>query len=330
MINVKVKEKEKAGRKGVKGKNVNKSRNIDNGGSKIIDESIGADLRAILSKTSSFFNSSDSYGESDLILLGIPMDYTASNIPGSRFAPKRIRELSYTLENYSPFFDDYIDEKFYDIGDIVMPWGNTAKSIKFIDETAKSILSGGKRIVSIGGDHLITYPIVKQYASKYKDLVVLQFDAHTDLRKEWNNEKYSHATVLKLIHDIIKKGNLYQFGIRSGSKEEFDFAEKNCHIYKNDVYEPLKKVMGSLAGKNVYLTIDIDVLDPAFAPGTGYIEAGGISSKELFDSVSLLLSEANVVGADVVEVCPPTDNSDRTSAIAAKLIREIIIGMGRI
>ncbi len=284
-----------------------------------------------LSKTSSFFSSSDSYEKSDLILLGIPMDYTASNIPGSRFAPKRIRELSHTLENYSSFFDDHIDEKFYDAGDIVMPWGNTVKSIKFIEETAEDILNDGKKIVSIGGDHLITYPIVKKYAAKYKDLVVLQFDAHMDLREEWNNEKYSHATVLKLVYDIIKKGNLYQFGIRSGSKEEFDFAKKHCRIYKNDVYEPLKKVAGSLSGKDAYLTIDIDVLDPAFAPGTGYIEAGGISSKELFDAVSLLLSEAgvNIVGADVVEVCPPTDNSDRTSAIAAKLIREIIIGMSK-
>ncbi len=284
-----------------------------------------------LSKTSSFFNSADSYEKSDLILLGVPMDYTASNIPGSRFAPKRVRELSYTLENYSPFFDDFIDEKFYDAGDIVLPWGNTDKSIKFIGETAKGILSDGKKIVSIGGDHLITFPVVKEYAEKYKDLVVLQFDAHTDLREEWNNEKYSHATVLKLIHDIIKKGNLYQFGIRSGSKEEFDFAKKHCHIYKNDVYEPLKKVLGNLSNKDVYITIDIDVLDPAFAPGTGYIEAGGISSKELLDSVSLLLSESNVniVGADVVEVCPPTDNSDRTSAIAAKLLREIIIGMAK-
>ena len=284
-----------------------------------------------LSKTSSFFNSADSYEKSDLILLGVPMDYTASNIPGSRFAPKRVRELSYTLENYSPFFDDFIDEKFYDAGDIVLPWGNTDKSIKFIGETAKGILSDGKKIVSIGGDHLITFPVVKEYVEKYKDLVVLQFDAHTDLREEWNNEKYSHATVLKLIHDIIKKGHLYQFGIRSGSKEEFDFAKKHCHIYKNDVYEPLKKVLGNLSNKDVYITIDIDVLDPAFAPGTGYIEAGGISSKELLDSVSLLLSESNVniVGADVVEVCPPTDNSDRTSAIAAKLLREIIIGMAK-
>ena len=284
-----------------------------------------------LSKTSSFFNSADSYEKSGLILLGIPMDYTASNIPGSRFAPKRVRELSYTLENYSPIFDDFIDEKFYDAGDIVLPWGNTGKSIKFIEETAKGILDDGKKIVSIGGDHLITYPVVKEYADKYKDLVVLQFVAHTDLREEWNDEKYSHATVLKLVHDIIKKGNLYQFGIRSGSKEEFDFAKKHCHIYKNDVYEPLKKVLGSLSNKDVYITIDIDVLDPAFAPGTGYIEAGGISSKELLDSVSLLLSESNVniVGADVVEVCPPTDNSDRTSAIAAKLLREIIIGMSK-
>ena len=243
------------------------------------------------------------------------------------FAPKRIRELSYTLENYSPVWGDCIDGKFCDLGDIVLPWGNIDKSLKFIDEVVKGPISAGKKIVGIGGDHLVTLPIVECYAEKYKDLAVVQFDAHTDLRDEWSSEKNSHATVLRRVYEVISKGNkggkgnLYQFGIRSGSKEEFDFAEKYCHLYKYDVYEPLKSVVGSLKGKNVYLTIDIDVLDPAFAPGTGYIEAGGITSKELFDAVSLLLKETNVVGADVVEVCPPTDNSDRTSAIEAKLVR---------
>lgn len=281
----------------------------------------------LLSRASLFFNSMDSCEKPDVVLLGIPMDYTASNIPGSRFAPKRIRELSFTLETYSPVFDDTIEEKFCDMGDIVLPWGNIDKSLKFIDEAIKGPVSAGKKIVAMGGDHLVTMPLVKRFAEKHKDLVVVQFDAHTDLRDEWSNEKNSHATVLRRVYDYVKKGNIYQFGIRSGSKEEFEFGAKYTHLYKYDVYEPLERVIGSLAGKDVYLTIDIDVLDPAFAPGTGYIEAGGISSRELFDSVSLLVKEANVIGADVVEVCPPTDNSDRTSAIAAKLVRELIIGL---
>ncbi len=283
--------------------------------------------RDLISKTSSFFESSASFEKSGIVLLGIPMDYTASNIPGSRFAPKRIRELSYTLETYSPVFDAGVNKKFFDAGDIVLPWGNIQKSIGYIDEISSYLVEKGKKIVSIGGDHLITYPLVRQYLKKYKDLVVVDLDAHTDLRDEWSNEKNSHATVMRRVCDVIEKGSLYQFGIRSGSKEEFDFARKITHIYKYDVYEPLKKIIGSLKGKNIYLTIDIDVLDPAFAPGTGYLEAGGISSRELFDSVSLMLKELNVVGADIVEVCPPTDNSDRTSAIASKLIREIIIGL---
>ncbi|MFW0883896.1 agmatinase [Candidatus Acidulodesulfobacterium sp. H_13] len=283
----------------------------------------------LMLETSSFFSSSDSYENSDLVLIGIPMDSTASNVPGSRFAPKRIRELSHTLESYSPVLCESTDGKFYDIGDIDMPWGNTDKSIRFIDEIAGDLINDGKKIIGIGGDHLITYPIVKQYASKFKDLVIVQFDAHLDLRDEWGNEKYSHATVLRRIHEIINGDNLYQFGIRSGSEEEFSFAKKFCRVYENGVYEPLKRVMGQLAGRDVYLTIDIDVLDPAFAPGTGYLEPGGISSVELLNAVSLILPRVNIVGVDLVEVCPPADNSDITSAIAAKLIREIIIGLSK-
>ncbi len=278
-------------------------------------------------RTSSFFNDNSAYDDSNVILIGIPMDYTASNIPGARFAPKKIRDLSLTLENYSPVFNEIIDLKFCDAGDIILPWGNIDKSLALIDKIAMQIVKDGKKIVSIGGDHLVTLPIIRQFVPKYAELAVVHIDAHTDLRDEWNNEKYSHATVMRRVHEIIKKGNLYQFGIRSGSKEEFEFAGNNTHLFKNDVFEPIKKVIGLLKNSLVYLTIDIDVLDPAYAPGTGYLEAGGISSRELFDAIELIFLELNVIGADVVEVCPPTDNSERTSAIAAKLVREIIIGI---
>ncbi|MCL5673176.1 MAG: agmatinase [Deltaproteobacteria bacterium] len=283
----------------------------------------------LIVKTSSFFNDNTSYGNSDIVILGIPMDYTASNIPGSRFAPKRVRELSLTLENYSPILNGTIDSKFHDAGDLVLPWGNFNKSLELIENISNKFIIDGKKIISIGGDHLITLPLVSQYVKKYPDLTVIHIDAHTDLRDEWSNETYSHATVIKRVYELIEEGNLYQFGIRSGSFEEFEFAKEHTHLFKNDVLEPLKKVIGSLKNKPIYLTIDIDILDPAFAPGTGYLEAGGISSRELLDSVYLIISQLDVVGVDLVEVCPPTDISDRTSAIAAKLLREIIIGMGK-
>ncbi|RZD19052.1 MAG: agmatinase [Candidatus Acididesulfobacter diazotrophicus] len=283
----------------------------------------------LIVKTSSFFNDNTSYGNSDIVILGIPMDYTASNIPGSRFAPKRVRELSLTLENYSPILNGTIDSKFHDAGDLVLPWGNFNKSLELIENISNKFIIDGKKIISIGGDHLITLPLVSQYVKKYPDITVIHIDAHTDLRDEWSNETYSHATVIKRVYELIEEGNLYQFGIRSGSFEEFEFAKEHTHLFKNDVLEPLKKVIGSLKNKPIYLTIDIDILDPAFAPGTGYLEAGGISSRELLDSVYLIISQLDVVGVDLVEVCPPTDISDRTSAIAAKLLREIIIGMGK-
>ncbi len=283
----------------------------------------------LIVKTSSFFNDNTSYGNSDIVILGIPMDYTASNIPGSRFAPKKVRELSLTLENYSPILSGTIDSKFHDAGDLVLPWGNLNKSLALIENISNKFIIDGKKIISIGGDHLITLPIVSQYVKKYPNITVIHIDAHTDLRDEWSNETYSHATVIKRVYELIEEGNLYQFGIRSGSFEEFEFAKEHTHLFKNDVLEPLKKVIGSFKNKPIYLTIDIDILDPAFAPGTGYLEAGGISSRELLDSIYLIISQLDVVGVDLVEVCPPTDISDRTSAIAAKLIREIIIGMGK-
>ena len=194
--------------------------------------SVGKDL---LFKTSSFFNESASCSKAAVVLLGIPMDYTASNIPGSRFAPKRIRELPYTFQSSSPVGADCIDGKFCDLGDIVLPWGNIDKSLKFIDEVVKGPISAGKKIVGIGGDHLVTLPIVECYAEKYKDLAVVQFDAHTDLRDEWSSENTSHARLLRRACEVISegnkggKGNLYQFAIRAGSKEEDGLAERDRH-----------------------------------------------------------------------------------------------------
>jgi agmatinase len=280
-------------------------------------------------KTASFFNDNTPYDNSDIVILGVPMDYTASNIPGSRFAPKKLRDLSLTLESYSPILNGVIDSKFHDAGDLILPWGNLNKSLELIENVSKKMIIDGKKIVSIGGDHLITLPLVRQYVKKYNDLTVIHIDAHTDLRDEWSNETYSHATVLKRVYELIEEGNLYQFGIRSGSFEEFEFAKEHTHLFKNNVFEPLSEAIDSLKDRPVYLTIDIDILDPAFAPGTGYLEAGGISSRELLDSVYMIVSQLDLVGVDLVEVCPPTDISDRTSAIAAKLLREIIIGMSK-
>jgi len=158
-------------------------------------------------------------------------------------------------------------------------------------------------------------------------LALIHIDAHADLREHYEGEPLSHATPIRKAAELIGGRNVYQFGIRSGTKEEFEYGRRHLRFYPFDVLEPLRKVLPELAGRPVYVTIDIDVLDPSAAPGTGTAEAGGITSKELLAAIHVLAeSEAVVVGADVVEVAPVYDPSEQTQIVAAKLVREMLLG----
>jgi agmatinase len=185
-------------------------------------------------------------------------------------------------------------------------------------------LNDGKIPVFIGGEHLITYPIVRQVAKKYPELKVLQFDAHADLRDTFFDEKLSHATVMRRVCECIKERHLYQYGIRSGVKEEFEYAKGHTNMNLIDVKGPFLESLEQIKGYPVYITIDIDVVDPAFAPGTGTPEPGGCSSREILEVVSHF-RQLNVVGFDIVEVSPLSDFSERTSLLAAKILREMLI-----
>ncbi|MED3661336.1 agmatinase [Ureibacillus sp. FSL K6-8385] len=276
-----------------------------------------------------FIKSHQNYEEAKAVLYGMPMDWTVSFRPGSRFGPARIREVSVGLEEYSPYLDRELDEvKFFDAGDIPLPFGNAQKALDEIEKFVKKVLADGKIPVGMGGEHLVTWPVVKAVYEKYPDIAVLHFDAHTDLRTDYEGEPLSHATPIRKIAELIGPGNVYSFGIRSGLKEEFEWAKENgMFIAKFEVLEPLKEVLPSLEGRNVYITTDIDVLDPAFAPGTGTVDCGGITSKELLASIhAIARSGVNVVGFDLVEVAPVLDHSEMTVNTASKLLREMILG----
>ena len=177
----------------------------------------------------------------------------------------------------------------------------------------------------IGGEHLVTLPAFKAVYEKYDDVYVLHFDAHTDLREEYNNNKNSHATVIKRIWDIIGDNKIFQFGIRSGTKEEFDFALKEKHTYmETHTIDTFWKIVSTLGGKNVYLTIDLDVLDPSIFPGTGTPEPGGVSYRK-FEQIFKILKNANInlVGCDIVELSPNYDNSNVSTIVACKILREL-------
>ena len=276
-----------------------------------------------------FIKSHPNYEESKAVLYGMPMDWTVSYRPGSRFGPNKIREVSIGLEEYSPYLDRELEDvKFFDAGDIPLPFGNPEKSLLEIETYVHTLLADNKIPMGMGGEHLVSLPVMKAVASKYDDLAIIHFDAHTDLRENYEGEEYSHSTPIRKIADLIGPKNVYSFGIRSGMKEEFVWAKENgMHISKFEVLEPLKEVLPTLQGRNVYVTIDMDVLDPAHAPGTGTVDAGGITSRELLASIhAIAASGVNVVGFDLVELAPVYDHSDQTANTASKLIREMILG----
>jgi len=276
-----------------------------------------------------FIGSHPNYEESRAVLYGMPMDWTVSYRPGSRFGPTRIREVSIGLEEYSPYLDRELEEiKYFDAGDIPLPFGNAQKSLDLIEDYIDGLLADGKFPLGMGGEHLVSWPVMKAVAKKYPDLAIIHMDAHTDLRTEYEGEPLSHSTPIRKIAELIGPSNVYSFGIRSGMKEEFQWAKENgMHISKFEVLEPLKEILPTLAGRPVYVTIDIDVLDPAHAPGTGTVDCGGITSKELLASIhEIARSKVNVVGGDLVEVAPIYDSSEQTANTASKLIREMLLG----
>lgn len=276
-------------------------------------------------RTFGFMGSGDNYQKADIALLGIPMDYTASFRPGSRMGPQQIRNVSAQIEEYSCYLDrDLADKSYYDCGDLSLPFGNVDLSLQIIEEAAQDLFSDGKFPVFIGGEHLVSYPLIKAAFEKYPDLAVIHFDAHADLRMDYLGEKNSHATVMRRVVEFLGGNNLYQFGIRSGEGSEIAFGKTNTHLFMDSLIEPLKEAIIKLKDRPLYVTLDIDVVDPAFAPGTGTPEPGGCTSREIIKCIHML-GEANVVGFDLVEVLPIHDLSERTSLLGAKIIREAIL-----
>lgn len=267
------------------------------------------------------------YNDSQVIIFGVPFDGTASFKPGSRFAPQAIRQQMDGFETYSPYQDkDMTDYAFCDVGDMLLPFGNTKKVLDLIKEETKDMLCDNKKTVVLGGEHLISYPIIESYLAKYPNLHIIQFDAHADLREQYLGEKLSHATVMRLVHAKLNKGKLWQFGIRSGTKEEFDFAASNTKMCRFEICK-IDKAVKAIGDAPVYVTIDLDVLDPSIFSGTGTPEPGGITFKELIAGI-MALEGMNIVGGDIVELSPHYDMSGVSTAVACKVLRELLLLMG--
>ena len=272
-----------------------------------------------------FIGCDASFEEAQTVLFGVPFDGTTSFRPGTRFAMQAIRPDSYGLETYSPHLDlDLEDVAIADGGDLELPFGNTQAVMSQIKAYCKDVLAADKKFYMVGGEHLVSLPAIEAAYEKYPDLHVIHLDAHTDLRDDYMGEPLSHASVIRRCHDFLGDGRIFQFGIRSGTREEFKWAKTHTHLEKFTL-TTLADTIEQLKDKPVYITIDLDVLDPAVFPGTGTPEPGGISYKELLAAIAQFQQLTHIVSADVVELSPQYDASGASTAVACKTIREMLL-----
>lgn len=273
-----------------------------------------------------YMSCESSFDEATTVMYGAPFDGTVSNRPGTRFAADAIRSESYGLETYSPYLNkDLEDVRIMDSGDVDITIGNKVKVLEELEDTARTILNAGKLPFMIGGEHLVTLAPMRAVLEKYPDAILVQLDAHTDLRDDYMGEPLSHATVVRRIHDLVGDNRIYQYGIRSGTKEEFDWSETHTVLEKFSI-DTLKDLPGIIGNAPVYVTIDLDCLDPSIFPGTGTPEPGGLTYKEL-EPAFKVFEQLNVVAADIVELSPPYDHSGVSNAVAAKVARELLLSI---
>ena len=274
-----------------------------------------------------FIGAEAGYGEADIVLFGAPYDSTTSFRPGTRFGPAAMRSESFGIETYSPCQDrDLGDVRVHDAGDLELPFGAPDRALEMIENKAAAILCDGKIPFLLGGEHLVSLGAVRATAKRFPDLRIIHFDAHADLREEYLGVELSHACVMRRCHDILGDGRIWQFGIRSGTREEFAFMKAGHVTTEPFTLDTLPRL--SFPDETpVYLTVDMDVLDPSEFPGTGTQEAGGVRFLELLAALRDVLGRFNVVALDNVELSPPLDPTGRSTALACKLLREELLAI---
>ena len=278
----------------------------------------------------SFIGADSTFEDSRIVIFDAPYDSTTSFRPGTRFGPAAVRSESFGIETYSPYQDRDLetDVAVHDAGDLELPFGAPDRALAMIEAKADEILSAGKIPFLLGGEHLVSLGAVRAAAKKYPDLHIIHFDAHADLREDYLGVRLSHACVMRRCHDLLGDGRIWQFGIRSGTRDEFAFMREG-HV----TTEPFSvNTLASLSfpeGTPVYLTVDLDVLDPSEFPGTGTQEAGGLRFTELLSALTEILRRFNVVALDNVELSPGLDASGRSTALACKILREQLLSLAR-
>jgi len=271
----------------------------------------------------SFLSATASFKKAKTVIIGCPYDGSASFRPGARFGPSAIRKASWGIETYSPYFNKDLGlYSIHDMGDLELPLGEKKRALRLIRKALSKILAAEKFPVMLGGDHLITLPIVEELAIRYPDLHLIHIDAHTDLREDYLGETLSHSTVMWRVIDHLGKERLFQVGIRSGTFEEFDLARRMQSIISSDEVS-LKSLVKRLRNKPVYISLDLDVIEPGLLPGVGTPEPGGLTFHELI-SILKILHPLHVIGFDMVELTPDYDPTQISSVTASVILREMI------
>jgi len=278
-------------------------------------------------KIDAFLECDKTWEDAKIVLFGAPFDGTTSYRPGARFGSAAIRRESYGMESYSPYQrKDLVDCLVMDGGDLDLGIGDTEKVLSQIEVYTTGILQARKLPFMLGGEHLVTLGAFRAIQRQYPQVSIIHLDAHADLRDSYLDVKLSHACVMRRCWELTGDGKIFQFGIRSGEREEFAWAGSHVKTSMFD-FTGLTDVIQQLQNQPVYLTVDLDVLDPAVFPGTGTPEAGGVTFEMLRQAVTVICQELQVVGCDVNELSPPYDASGISTATACKIVREMLIGL---
>ncbi|MGQ9759911.1 MAG: agmatinase [Candidatus Methanomethylicaceae archaeon] len=266
------------------------------------------------------------YSESDFVLFGVPFDSTSSYRPGSRFGPAAIREASANIETWSWRSGlDFEEIKLHDLGDLAVVHGDSPETLRRIRETVEDIILSRKRPVVVGGEHAITLGALRGV----RDATVVSFDAHFDMRDEYLSNRLSHACVMRRALEELGTRNIVLVGARASYRDEIEFVKKTGVEYITS--QQIKSMQSRETAiwlrerlkdaEKIYISVDMDVLDPAYAPGVGNPEPEGISTSTLLDLIEEVI-DSRIVGFDVVEVAPTYDNGI-TAVTASKIIYEI-------
>ena len=268
-----------------------------------------------------FFCSTEAVTPGGFALFGAPLDITTCFRHGTNLGPASIRDISEGLEDYDPISRRSLEDRaFADLGDLDMS-GALEDSHAAITEFVEGLLAKSARPFMLGGEHSVTPAAVRAMTRTYPDLVVIQFDAHADLRQSYEGNDWSHACAMRRSLDFIAQDALFQCGIRSGTREEFEEMERQN--YARDL-NSLPALAKTLKDRPVYITVDLDVLDPSILPGTGTPEPGGWTFQQL-DSALRILDGVRLVGADVTELAPDLDPTGVSSVVAAKIVRTLLL-----